>query len=204
MKKRHLLTAIVTAIVAIGGGSASADMTYGFEDIIDSWTVLGVDALPLVEGIAVTYTHDLSDDVDFAAGDSILDAWLELDFTNDSGDGSKLSGYVKYDYREFVRLDLDGTPSTVYLGEVDNAAYEVQANAAYLNDNHQLSVTINVYNFLGGTSPLNWNGATAGAWLDHSRLYGTAGEAAPVPVPAAMLLGLLGLGTAGVKLRRRS
>ncbi len=204
MMKRHFLTPIVAGIVAITGSSVSAYTPYGFEDTITKWTVLNLDAQPLVEGTPFSYTHDLGDDVDFADGDWVAEARLELGFTNDFIDcyGPKCGGDLQWDYREFVRLDLSGSPSMTDLGEVDAGPYQVQTSVDWLNDHHQLTVTIDVYNYLGGTSCLNWNGATATAWLDYSRLHGTA--VAPMPVPAALLLGVLGLGTAGMKLRRRT
>jgi hypothetical protein len=191
--------------VTLTSSSVWAAPSYDFEDMIDTWTVLGVpglDATPVVEGIPFTYTHDLSDDVDFARGDVVLTGWLELDFTNDLTDdhGSKFGGLLKWDYREYVQLDLDGNPSSVDLGEVDAGQYVVQASVGWLNTYHQLNVTIHVYNALDGTNPLD--GSLATTWLDHSRLYGTAIET--VPAPSALLLVLLGVGTARFTRRTRA
>lgn len=167
---------------------------YQFEDLIDDWTILGFDSdvAVIVQGCPLTYQHDINDDVDFLAGDSVLEAFLELDFTNDSSDAY---GWfiLPYDFREYASYVIaeDGTINN--LGEVDNENISgLILDIDWLNDDGLLDVTITVSNPLG----------TAFASLDHSRLYGTA-EAAPVPEPATLFLlgsGLVGL--AGFRRRK--
>jgi len=73
------------------------------------------------------------------------------------------------------------------------ADYE-QGVLCWINDGSGdgiLDVTVKVWNPTG----------VATAWLDHSVLYG---DLVVVPVPGAVLLGILGLGAAVVKLRKRA
>jgi hypothetical protein len=161
------------------GNGAAID--YAFEDLIDKWPPLQIDAIPIVEGQPLHYVHDITDSVNFAAGDTVIDAWLELDFANDLSD---LNIGNILDLQEFVHLTYDGNGWDV--GEVDNGQYQV---AVDISDG-QLNIRIDVSN----------NGRNAAvAWLDHSRLYGQA-QTAPTPEPGTWLLlstglaGLLGYG----------
>lgn len=207
MHQKHWTLAVAAALVTITGPSAWANLSYSFEDLIDTWTVCGqaIDAVPVAEGMPFTYTHDLNDEVNFAAGHTVSEAWLELDFTNDATDdhGSfcTIFGPVKWDYREYMRLAYDGNGFVALPAEleVDAGQYPFEIGIDWLNDDGQLDVTIDIYNHLDGCTPLN--GAQAIAWLDHSRLYGTA--AVPVPVPGALMLGLIGVATTSLRLRRR-
>jgi len=63
----------------------SAGVSYAFEGKIDNWGPFGLlDATHVVQGSSFGYTHDLNQEVDFAAGHQVTGAYLELDFTNDA------------------------------------------------------------------------------------------------------------------------
>lgn len=209
MARTHTITSAVTvliATVACLSGSASAGM-YTFVDTIDTWGWLQADAVRFKQSSPLRYTHDLNQEVNFAAGDTVTEAYLELDFTNDSwedldgGDTYKLKGLLKWDNREYATVGFDGVAwvEVASGAEIDDGAYSVVLNIDWLNDNGLLDVTLTVDN----------SRDSADAWLDHSKLYGTAmtpeirGNPAPavVPVPGALLLGMLGLATTR-KLRR--
>lgn len=213
MKKLNIAL-IVAALLALAATTASADMTYDFEDMIDYWTLNGwqpaagevsqgplgilydenndvvVDSAHITQSNPLSYTHDINQEVDFIAGHSVTEAWLQLDFTNDESDdyGSILWGLIKWDLREYASYAYDGQ-GFVLIDEVDNDEYDLVLDIDWLNDDGMMDVTVAVSNPLG----------TGTAWLDHSKVYGTA----VVPVPGAALLGVLGLSAAGMKLRRR-
>lgn len=189
--KKLSIALVVAALLALTSGIASADtwngVDYDFVDMIDTWTILGIpgwDAMPIVEGTPLTYTHTISG---YLIPDEYLvtEAWLNLDFTNDSTD--KVT--ILWDNREYVEVGYDGT-EWHDLGEVGDGQYVLIVGIDWLNDDGKLDVTINV------TNP-GWNPATA--YLDHSVLYGNVSV---VPVPGAVLLGVLGLSAAGIKLRK--
>jgi len=173
---------------------SSAANAYYFEDMIDTWTVLGidVDAVYFNQNHPLTYSHNINDSVNFAAGHLVTEAWLELDFTNDSieigGDTYGQFFCIKWDYREYASYGFDGN-AWVLIDEIDDGQYTVEVDIDWLNDNGILDVVLRVSNPLGN----------ADAWLDHSRLYGNA-----VPEPATMMLFGLGLlGLAGVSRKRK-
>lgn len=186
---------VVVVLAAMMSGPASADLwrgtDYDFVDVIDDWTFLCLPsgAALITQCSPLMYSHDITDE---GVPDQyqVTEAWLELDFTNDltDGYGSVLCGLVRWDYREYAKVAYDGS-DWVPIGEVDDGYYPLVLDIDWLNDDGILDVTIKVRTPLG----------TATAWLDHSVLYGNV---AAVPVPGAVLLGFLGLGYAGMRLRK--
>ena len=210
--KKLLCTGVCVVLVAMAGNAGA----YMFNDMIDWWNASGTeygeswsmdtfwDSVRLTENDSLYYMHDISDDVDFANGDLVTSATLELDFTNDFYDGaiyiptSWLRGYWS-DQTEYISYSYSGSGGWEELGEVDNGQYDIGLDVSFINDsNGSLYVLLSVSNYDDGNTD---------AWLDHSRLYGeavAAGETAPVPEPATMILFGTGLvGIAGVCMRRK-
>jgi hypothetical protein len=209
--KKLLCSGVCVGLLAMASSAAA----YMFNDMIDWWNASGTeygenqtmhtfwDSVLLTENNSLYYMHDISDEVDFANGDLVTSAILELDFTNDFYDGaiyiptSWIRGYL-VDQTEYISYYYSGG-GWAELGEVDNGQYDIGLDVSFINDSEgSLFVELRVSNHDDGNT---------GAWLDHSRLYGeavTGGEAAaPVPEPATMILfgtGLVGL--AGVCLRK--
>ncbi|QTA81125.1 PEP-CTERM protein-sorting domain-containing protein [Desulfonema limicola] len=208
MKKLLILLGIVILVCGIAGNGTAA--SYYFEDMIDDWEVNGVTygsvyidqdpdlsnlVMPNTVSAPFSYTHDISDVVDLAGGDTVLEAWLELDFVNMDGPlGLEGDSYGKswifgwYDNREFVQYTFDAGISSWIEIDTDNDIQTSVLSIDWLNDDGLLDVTISLANIT--------NDADIG--LDHSRLYGNA-----VPEPATIILlgsGILGL--AGYKRKR--
>lgn len=165
-------------------------------DEIDTWTCDGWlyglnDAVLVVQGCPLVYEHDITG-YGVPGRFQVREACLELDFTNDGSDayGSAFCGLIRWDLRESARVGFDGD-AWQDIGEVDNGFYSLILDVDWLNDDGILDVTIKVWNPTGVVT----------AWLDHSVLYG---DLVAVPVPSAVLLGILGLDAVVVKLRKRA
>jgi hypothetical protein len=202
---------VVACLMALTAGTVSADlMTYDFTDTL-SWAALNDGYGQKISfGQSFGYQHDITDDVDFGAGDDVIAAKLTLQFSDVELVGewewvkkwvsTSWGGYWQYGWEwqetwqeegspsEEVRVAFDGQ-SWIVLGDVDTGTYDLVVDLALLNDNGKLDVTVDVYNRKGDV------------YLTSSVLTGTAQV---VPVPGAVLLGVLGLGAAGMKLRRRN
>ena len=170
---------LLFAVALIFGMVSSASALY-FEDEIDYF--YGLDIVPIVEGIGLTYQHDINQEV----GPNYDVEWAELclDFDLDLTDAYlQIMGVFVFDFREFTFVQYDGS-GWQYVDEVDNDNEYLTVGIDWLNDDGLLDVSIQVYNYAG-------NPATA--YLDKSKLYGCA---KPVPEPSTMLL--LGAGLLGV------
>jgi len=99
----------------------------------------------------------------------------------------KLTGFIKYDFREFVEVAYDGS-GWIDIGEVDSGQYPLALDITWLNDNGLIDVTIEVDN----------ERSMATAWLDHSRLYGTAQVCPNGVIPEPLTVGMTGLAVAAV------
>ncbi|WP_200348028.1 PEP-CTERM sorting domain-containing protein [Halochromatium glycolicum] len=184
-----------------------------FEDLIDYWSADGSyygehqapnhqwDSVSITgesvifRNAPLAYTHDINDDVDLTSGYRVTEAFLELDFTNDTNDDYiSFFGIILWDNREFTRVGFDGS-NWRDVGEVDTGDYTLVLDIDWLNDDGLLDVAIEAYNY-------GWLGK-ATAWLDHSRLSGTAVlRASPglatTSIPEPGTLALLGAGLLGI------
>jgi len=203
--KKVILTAVLTICMAT---VAQADMTETlvvnevagtFVDTIDfhqgsGW--LYKDYVTISQGNNLEYSHNLNagpDGLDIPTSNLVTNATLELrlkDDENDNYDYNTFWHWFDYDNREYVWLGLDGG-TLVEIGEMDTQNYSTVIGLELLNDDGVLGVDIAVVNNMG----------TADIRLDYSKL---SGEYAVVPVPGAILLGLLGLSAAGIKLRKHA
>ena len=173
---------IVFAICLLGFASTTSYATpYEFEDeLIGPAHIYTLGPL--------FYSHDITDDVDFASGDFVTDAILELVFVNDEGDSFSVG---IEDTREFAGIGFDYNGSSwsylQFVGEIDDGQYDISVGVDLLNDDGMLLVGLGVWNFA----------RCADMWLASSTLSGHASTPnSPVPEPATIFLlgsGLLGL-----------
>jgi len=176
---------ILTAVLAICMATvAQADP---FSSVIDFSPDIYIG-----EGQTYTYSHDLASAVPplTIPGDTVTSATLKLTF-DDEDDGYWYKGkWYSWDWPvEYAWVELDDTGTWGWT-EVNDGTYPIPVNIAWLNDNGILKVEVTVD---------NWNSSYADVYLTKSEL---CGEFTPVPVPGAILLGILGLSVAGLKLRK--
>jgi hypothetical protein len=178
MVKKLLIILCCLSAIALINASASASSYEFYDPIIFE----GNDGY-ISSGDPLFYRHDINDDVDLAGGDYVLDATLDLTFSDDGGDFWNFCwgidtfefGLVGFDYQSGVWSQLSS------LGEIDDGVYELVVGTDFLNDDGILKVGIGVWNFT----------CSADVWLDSSLLSGHAfadNAAAPVPEPSTMLL----------------
>jgi len=196
--KRLILTAVLAICMV---GVAQADP---FSNVLYPNVQIG-------EGETYSYSHDLMSStpvpVNVPAGDVVTSAELRLTF--DDGELVEQWEWVRHGFmdwryelvgyewnpsdsdleRAWVRLD---NGSWEYVDEVDNDSYVIGSlTLDMLNDDGILGVDVYVNNYS--------HEGYADITLTQSALVG---EFTPVPVPGAILLGILGLSAAGVKLRK--
>ena len=181
--KRLMISLIMCAFM---NGVAQADM---FEQEIDIpgssqgvWWYVGTSFPPR------TVTHDLSSatpPVDVSGLHVITSATLTLALKDD------VTCEMAPETPEYAYVSLDGH-DWIVLGEVDYPLldYSMNVPVSYLDDG-LLKVEVR-----GGYPE-------SGVYEDFKWLQSTlSGEFSVIPVPGAVLLGILGLGAAGIKLRK--
>jgi hypothetical protein len=179
--KKLILAAVLTICMA---AVAQADM---FNNNIETWETYGGGGTIFIPSQYPSgwfeYEHTLlnsTPSVDIVAGDIVTNATLTLGFIFDN----------KPYTTQYTATSLEGSAWT--LQGTTNPVVIPNINIDWLNTDGVLSVRISV-------SATNY---PAGVDLDYSRLCGDYTPATVVPVPAAGLLCILGLGAAGLKLRK--
>lgn len=210
MKRKNVIPKIAVIILLAACSSASADMVEAlavvdssFAHVVDfyhwrwnpcfGWYTR--DGVTIYQGSPLVYEHDLNADglLDVPGTHIVTDADLELTFKRDKSDSHGKVWtrwfHIKWDFREWVWLRFDGD-SFINVGEMDATTYDVAVDLLpMINDDGVLSVKIGVWNPLGN----------ADIGIVSSVL---TGDFETVPVPGAVLLGMLGLSAVGVKLRK--
>ncbi len=219
--------AMVTLICAFLTLPAGADMVYWTDwTSAGSGTASGTIDLPISSDISITYTGDLNPAAQLGAATDI-NYWIPSSpYTSATVDNAPST-------TDIIRTTSAGVTRTVTFSQpVENPimaivsqgrssqAYHVRYyfdtpfdvlsyGPGYWNGPGTLTeeagnVLLGVeghgtIQFLGTISSFSWTSSPEEYWHGF-----TIGALEPVPVPGAMLLGLLGLGAAGAKLRRRA
>ncbi len=192
MNRKCVAAGTLMALLAIMCSPVSAGIT--LTDSIDTWGYVAgvpVDAIPIVEGHPLAYTHDLTDS-GVPEQYLVTSGTLTLDFTNDVAELDFGIG------REFASVAAWNPTTSTWdtfwnVGEVDNDAYALTLQTELitdLNTDGLLGVRISITN-----NTIGWGTA----YLDESLL---TVDAVPVPLPASVLLGVFAVGLAGRKLRQ--
>jgi hypothetical protein len=197
MDRRFLTVSVVAGLVALAGSPLSAGL-YPFSAELSFVSPAQPEGMPVTGADAYLYEQslDVPGGVDWSAGERVVEAFLTLTFQDEPDEGDKplQIGHQKNEVVT-VRVATDGAFGTWLaqgLGEVDDGAYpgpDLAGYLSWLNDDGKLGVEVR----------LDYAGQDI--YLRSSTLSGTA-QTALMPVPAGVLLGLLGLCTAGLKLRR--
>lgn len=183
------LLIVLSSILLLGlRVTNAAAVPYEFED------TLGFDANDgyIATGEPLFYQHDINSQVDFANGDTITDATLELTFNDDDGDSLRLSwnprNLVFNDTRKFALVGYDyesGRWKRINdVGEINDGKYEFIVGVDCLNNDGFLDVGIGVWNF----------SSKADVRLESSVLSGHADGPDTLPVPELPTLLLVGSG----------
>ncbi len=183
--KKYSIAIVVAALIALTAGSAFADT---FTSTVNVNQVIS----ELSNGNAgsLTYYHYLNVATPplTIPGDVVTSATLTLTFSDD--EDPSWWGESAYEYG---RVTLDGVV-TFGWQELNDGAYPMTVNPIFVNTDGVLAVLVQIDNNEDG-----WWGTTGDICLVTSVL---TGEFTPVPAPAAVLLGLLGLSAAGARLRK--
>jgi hypothetical protein len=202
MDQKCLIVTIVAALVAVMGSSVSADLyTFSFdspspangstalqtEAYMEDIYMHGVSSLNDItvwasdrDGLIITNTTPLG-------GDS--DQWLQADNIGaPATDGFKIS----FNNVPIVSVSFDwAVDKNNFLAEADGKQFFL-----YTNPDNQAYSGSTSYTFASPVTELYFHAGGSG-WVGIDNLV-----VAPVPIPAAVLLGMLGLGAAGWKLRK--
>jgi hypothetical protein len=191
MKSLALVTALASAVVALAPAQAATVVTYG---ATNPGTVVGAVTLtPAGPGsVASPISFDVSGNGDFSATFSFINPYSVA-----RANGSASFNFDP-DVLNFTRADFSGTNATlVTVGNANGLGSSIQVDLARLGAGLQ---------YLNLVGTLNPNFTPAGG-NDFARVGGSltlTQLSGAVPEPATWALFILGFGTIGASLRRRS